>query len=51
MVQLNWHPLLVLVFVDEAHQMCFFLVKPADVASYVEHGAADIGIVGRDILL
>lgn len=28
----------------------YFLVKPGDVAIYVEHGAADIGIVGRDIL-
>ena len=28
----------------------YFLVKPSDVAIYVEHGAADIGIVGRDIL-
>lgn len=29
----------------------FFLVKPSDVAIYVERGAADIGVVGRDILL
>ena len=29
----------------------YFLVKPSDVAIYVEHGAADIGIVGKDILL
>ena len=29
----------------------YFLVKPSDVAIYVEHGAADVGIVGRDILL
>ena len=28
----------------------FFLVKPSDVAIYVEHGAADIGFVGKDIL-
>ena len=28
----------------------YFLVKPSDVAIYVEHGAADVGIVGRDIL-
>ena len=40
-----------LVFEDKNKQMRFFLVKPSDVASYVEHGAADIGIVGRDILL
>lgn len=29
----------------------FFLVKPADVGVYVEHGAADVGVVGKDILL
>src|SRR5262245_36453628 len=27
------------------------LVKPADVATYVEYGAADAGIVGRDVLM
>ncbi|WP_281738233.1 ATP phosphoribosyltransferase [Enterococcus dispar] len=40
-----------LIFTDEENGLRFFLVKPSDVASYVEHGAADIGIVGRDILL
>lgn len=40
-----------LVFEDSEKKIRFFLVKPSDVASYVEHGAADIGIVGRDILL
>lgn len=40
-----------LVFYDEASRMRFFLVKPSDVAAYVEHGAADLGVVGRDILL
>ena len=29
----------------------YFLVKPSDVAIYVEHGAADVGIVGKDTLL
>ena len=28
----------------------YFLVKPSDVAIYVEHGAADVGLVGKDIL-
>ena len=28
----------------------YLLVKPSDVAIYVEHGAADVGIVGKDIL-
>ena len=27
------------------------LVKPSDVAVYVEHGAADIGVVGKDVLM
>ena len=29
----------------------YLLVKPSDVAIYVEHGAADIGVVGKDVLL
>ncbi len=29
----------------------YLLVKPSDVAIYVEHGAADVGIVGKDILV
>ena len=29
----------------------YLLVKPSDVAVYVEHGAADVGIVGKDILM
>lgn len=32
-------------------QMSFFLAKPMDVATYVEYGVADAGIVGKDILL
>ncbi len=35
----------------EHEGVCYFLVKPSDVAIYVEHGAADVGIVGKDILL
>ena len=31
--------------------MRYFWVKPSDVAVYVERGAADIGVVGKDILL
>lgn len=31
--------------------MCYILVKPSDVPTYVEYGAADIGIVGKDTLL
>lgn len=40
-----------LVFEAEGSGVRYFLVKPSDVAIYVEHGAADIGIVGKDILL
>ncbi|MDO5603434.1 MAG: ATP phosphoribosyltransferase, partial [Oscillospiraceae bacterium] len=40
-----------LVFENEEAGVRYFLVKPSDVAIYVEHGAADIGIVGKDILL
>ena len=40
-----------LVFENEAAGVRYFLVKPSDVAIYVEHGAADVGIVGKDILL
>lgn len=29
----------------------YFLIKPSDVGIYVERGAADIGVVGRDVLL
>ena len=31
--------------------VCYFWVKPSDVAIYVERGAADIGVAGKDILL
>ena len=40
-----------LVFEDEENGVCYFWVKPSDVAVYVERGAADIGVVGKDILL
>lgn len=40
-----------LVFTSKENGISYFLVKPSDVSIYVEHGAADIGIVGKDILL
>ena len=40
-----------LIFTDETNRIRFFLVKPADVPTYVEYGAADMGIVGKDTLL
>jgi len=39
-----------LVFESESAGVRYLLVKPSDVAIYVEHGAADVGIVGKDIL-
>lgn len=40
-----------LVFESPEHGVRYLLVKPSDVAIYVEHGAADIGVVGKDILM
>lgn len=40
-----------LILYDESNKIKFFLVKPADVPTYVEYGAADMGIVGKDTLL
>ncbi len=40
-----------LIFVDEENKMKFFLAKASDVPTYVEYGAADIGIVGEDTIL
>lgn len=40
-----------LVFTDAEGKVSYFLVKPSDVAIYVERGVADIGVVGKDILL
>lgn len=40
-----------LLFVDEALKFKFFLAKAGDVPTYVESGAADIGIVGKDTLM
>ncbi|WKY46295.1 ATP phosphoribosyltransferase [Eubacteriaceae bacterium ES3] len=40
-----------LIFEDTTGEIAFFLVKSPDVATYVEKGAADIGIVGKDVLL
>ena len=40
-----------LIFVDEEHKLRFFLAKGPDVATYVEYGAADIGVVGKDTIL
>ena len=40
-----------LIFENPEKNVRYFWVKPSDVAIYVERGAADLGIVGKDILL
>ena len=40
-----------LIFVNEELGLKFFLAKGPDVPTYVEYGAADIGIVGKDTIL
>ena len=40
-----------LIFVNEALKLKFFLAKGPDVPTYVEYGAADIGVVGRDTVM
>lgn len=40
-----------LIFVNEELKLKFFLSKATDVPTYVEYGAADIGVVGRDTIL
>lgn len=40
-----------LVVADRRGKLRFIFVKPADVPVYVEYGVADLGIVGRDVLL
>lgn len=40
-----------LIFVNEEKKLRFFLAKGPDVPTYVEYGAADIGIVGKDTIM
>ena len=40
-----------LIFENPEKQIRFFWVKPSDVSIYVERGAADLGVAGKDILL
>ena len=40
-----------LLFVNEDLKVKFFLAKASDVPTYVEYGAADIGVVGKDTIL
>ena len=40
-----------LVFLDTEKEQRYFLVKAADCVTYVEHGVADVGFVGKDTLM
>ena len=40
-----------LIFENKENGVRYFWVKPSDVAIYVEHGVADVGVAGKDILL
>jgi ATP phosphoribosyltransferase len=40
-----------LIFTDATRDLRLLVLKPVDVPTYVEYGAADLGIVGKDILL
>ena len=40
-----------LILNDDSGSVRFLLVKPSDVPTYVEHGVADMGVVGKDTLL
>ena len=40
-----------LIFVNEERKLKFFLAKGPDVPTYVEYGAADIGVAGKDTIL
>lgn len=40
-----------LIFTNEELKLKFFLAKGPDVPTYVEYGAADIGVVGKDTIL
>lgn len=40
-----------LIFVNEELKLRFFLAKGPDVPTYVEYGAADIGVVGKDTIM
>ncbi|NLB18505.1 MAG: ATP phosphoribosyltransferase [Syntrophomonadaceae bacterium] len=40
-----------LVFDFPDHKVSYIMCRPTDVPTYVEHGAADLGIVGKDIIL
>jgi ATP phosphoribosyltransferase len=40
-----------LIFTVDEHKLRFILGKPTDIPTYVEYGVADLGVVGKDVLL
>ncbi|MCR4442570.1 MAG: ATP phosphoribosyltransferase [Peptococcaceae bacterium] len=40
-----------LVFEDEGNRVRFIICRPTDIPTYVEHGASDLGIVGKDSII
>jgi len=40
-----------LVFTVDEHRVRFILAKPMDIPTYVEYGVADLGVVGKDVLM
>ncbi|OWZ83777.1 ATP phosphoribosyltransferase [Natranaerobius trueperi] len=40
-----------LIYTDEKQGVSFILGKPMDIPTYVEYGAADLGVVGKDVLM
>lgn len=40
-----------LIFTDENNHISFLLIRNTDIPAYVEYGAADLGVVGKDVLL
>jgi len=40
-----------LIFENESRDTTFLIIRPTDVPTYVEHGSADVGIAGKDVLL
>ena len=40
-----------LIFENEDQKICYIICRPTDLPTYVEHGAADLGIVGKDSIV
>ena len=40
-----------LIFTDEENNISFLLIRNTDIPAYVEYGAADFGVAGKDVLV